>query len=157
MAAKNSDNLNEQAQETADKIIANAEAKAQELLAGAEAKIKQMFEQAQQPAVQNITIEQPKEVKASLPDYIKKMQDDMTSNINVQLFEDGDKYIGDVFASVNGKYRYQIQRGENVSIPHFIQDVLEQSQVQDTKTVKLMKKKEEEMKQADRNVGYTVS
>ena len=148
----------EKVEKTAEQIIKDAEKKSEEILRNTEDKIREMFEQAgksTEPAINNITIEQPKEEKAKLPDYIKSMQEDMKKDSNMQLFEDGDKYTGDVFISVNGTHRYQVQRGVSVTVPQYIKNIQEQSQVQDTQTAKLMKMKEQEMLEADKKFGYT--
>ena len=111
-------------------------------------KIEEMFSNAQNtaaaPTIENITIQQPEEKKASLPDYIKNMQEDMKKEEEISLFKDGGKYSEDVYASVNGEHRFQIQRGKKVKVPKYIAEVIKSSQEQDTKTEEMMRQKQEE-------------
>lgn len=139
---------NESVANDAEQIVKAAEEKAEALIKAAEKKIEEMFSNAQNtaaaPTIENITIQQPEEKKASLPDYIKNMQEDMKKEEEISLFKDGGKYSEDVYASVNGEHRFQIQRGKKVKVPKYIAEVIKSSQEQDTKTEEMMRQKQEE-------------
>ena len=141
-ADKNIDN----AQKEADKIINEAEQRAAELMKQTQDKIEKMIAEAQSTAapIRSVTIQAPEEQKSSLPEYIKEMQKDLQSKTDIQLFHDGDRYSGDVFVSVNGRHRFQIQRGKRVQVPKYIAAVEKSSREQDLRTNRLMKEKQEE-------------
>jgi len=67
--------------------------------------------------------------------------------VEIELFQDDDKYANDVIVCVNGD-RYQIQRGKRVKVPRFIADVLQQSAEQDKSTARMIARYESEYKQA---------
>jgi len=54
-------------------------------------------------------------------------------NVTVRLFADAGKYRDDLFVSVNGR-RYVIKRGEEVSLPRCVAEVISRSEEQDKKT-----------------------
>lgn len=60
--------------------------------------------------------------------------------VKIRLFKDGDKYKDDVFVAVNGR-SWQIKRGEEVLVPRYVAEVLEQSVAQDQSTAKLIETK----------------
>lgn len=62
--------------------------------------------------------------------------------VKIKLFKDPGEYKDDVFVAVNGM-RYQIQRGEEVEVPDFVKEVLDNSERQDLKTAELIQKEEE--------------
>lgn len=49
--------------------------------------------------------------------------------VEIKLFKDNDKYSNDVFVSVNGN-NFLIKRGETVTVPRYIKEVLENSEQQ---------------------------
>lgn len=63
--------------------------------------------------------------------------------VDVYLFEDGDKYKDDVFVAVNGK-TFQIRRGENVKVPRYVKEVLDNSTKQNKAANNYMKKQQED-------------
>lgn len=54
-------------------------------------------------------------------------------NVTVRLFADAGRYRDDLFVSVNGR-RYVIRRGEEVSVPRCVAEVIAASEAQDNKT-----------------------
>ena len=57
--------------------------------------------------------------------------------VKIRLFKDAEKYKDDVFVGVNGR-GYQIKRGEEVEVPDFVAEVLENSLNQDAATAELI-------------------
>lgn len=57
--------------------------------------------------------------------------------VKVHLFQDNDRYRRPVYVSVNGE-TYQIKRGEDVMVPDYIAEALENSQKQDQHALKHM-------------------
>lgn len=57
--------------------------------------------------------------------------------VKIKLFKDNERYKDDVFVAVNGR-SFQIKRGEEVEVPEYVSEVLEQSARQDEDTAKLM-------------------
>ena len=55
--------------------------------------------------------------------------------VPVMLFKDNDRYVDDVFVSVNGE-AFQIQRGELVYVPDYVKEVLDRSYEHDMETMK---------------------
>jgi hypothetical protein len=53
----------------------------------------------------------------------------------IRLFKDNARYKGDVFVSVNGR-NYQIRRGETVTVPAEVAEVLAHSAAQDEITAR---------------------
>ena len=68
--------------------------------------------------------------------------------VEVKLFKDNNKYKDDVFVSVNGD-NCLIKRGERVKIKRKFAEVLDQSDMQDYQTSKLIEKAMEIKKVAD--------
>ena len=62
-----------------------------------------------------------------------------TDTVEIRLFADAGRYRDDLFVSVNGR-RYVIKRGETVSVPRCVAEVIEQSEAQDNKTAELIEK-----------------
>lgn len=67
--------------------------------------------------------------------------------VELELFQDDDKYKDDLFVAVNGE-RYQIKRGVRVKVPRFVADAVEQSVAQDKKTANLIRRYELDYKKA---------
>ena len=63
--------------------------------------------------------------------------------VEVKLFKDNNKYKDDVFVSVNGE-NCVIKRGEKVKIKRKFAEVLDNSDLQDYETSKLIEKKSSE-------------
>lgn len=57
--------------------------------------------------------------------------------VKIKLFKDNERYKDDVFVAVNGR-GFQIKRGEEVEVPEYVAEVLEQSARQDENTARLM-------------------
>ena len=68
--------------------------------------------------------------------------------VEVKLFKDNNKYKDDVFVSVNGE-NCLIKRGERVKIKRKFAEVLEQSDMQDAQTARLIESAMEVKKVAD--------
>lgn len=68
--------------------------------------------------------------------------------VEVKLFKDNNKYKDDVFAQVNGE-NVVIKRGERVKIKRKFAEVLDNSDMQDYETSKLIEKKSSEFSKID--------
>ena len=68
--------------------------------------------------------------------------------IEVKLFKDNDRYKDDVFVQVNGE-NCVIKRGERVKIKRKFSGVLDNSDMQDYETSKLIEKKSSEFAKID--------
>ena len=68
--------------------------------------------------------------------------------VDVKLFKDNDKYKDDVFVQVNGE-NCLIKRGERVKIKRKFAEVLDNSDMQDYETSKLIERKSEEAAKMD--------
>ncbi len=64
------------------------------------------------------------------PDYEHEL-------VGLRLFKDNDKYKDDLTVIINGK-AWQIKRGEDVTVPRYVANVIEQSFKQDLATAKLI-------------------
>lgn len=65
----------------------------------------------------------------------------------IELFKDSGKYSDDVFVAVNGK-AYKIRRGERISVPNSVAEVLQNSHKQDNAAAALMERKQNDYKNA---------
>ena len=65
------------------------------------------------------------------------MKNNKNEKVTITLFCDGGRYKDDLFVSVNGK-RYSIKRGESVTVPRSVAEVIERSQIQDSKTAQFI-------------------
>jgi len=88
---------------------------------------------AEQEAQKELTEE---ETKAAEDAYLKEL-------VPFYAFKDNDKYKDDIMVGVNGKM-FQIQRGEEVMIPRYVRNVIEQSMAQDANTAKLIERQSSE-------------
>ncbi len=70
--------------------------------------------------------------------------------VEVKLFKDNNKYKDDVFVSVNGE-NCVIKRGERVQVKRKFANVLEQSDLQDYETSKLIEQKSNEYAKSEIN------
>lgn len=111
--AKPEENKALDAEALVQKALEEAEQKAQEMIKAAEQKAAEILAKAEEAAAP--VVEEPAPVRM----------------VPVKLFYDGDKYKKDVYVSVNGQ-RFQIQRGVEVMVPHYVAEVLESSILADT-------------------------
>lgn len=63
-------------------------------------------------------------------EIIAEIEAQMQEPVEIELFYDGDKYKDDVTVGVNGK-TWLIKRGEKVTVPRFVAEVLKNSMEQD--------------------------
>lgn len=70
--------------------------------------------------------------------------------VEVKLFKDNNKYKDDVYVSVNGE-NCVIKRGEKVKIKRKFAEVLENSDLQDYETSKLIERKSSEFAKSEIN------
>lgn len=63
--------------------------------------------------------------------------------VKIRLFKDSDKYSDDVFVGINGK-SYLLQRGIDIEVPKAVAEVLNNSQIQDSRANDFMEKLEKE-------------
>ena len=68
--------------------------------------------------------------------------------VEVKLFKDNNRYKDDVFVQVNGE-NCVIKRGERVKVKRKFADVLDNSDMQDYETSKLIEKKSSEFSKID--------
>ena len=80
--------------------------------------------------------------------YRKERENYWNELVEVKLFKDNNKYSDDVFVSVNGD-NCLIKRGERVKIKRKFASVLDQSDMQDYETSKLIEKATQVQKIAD--------
>lgn len=73
----------------------------------------------------------------------QREKDYMEEYVEVKLFKDNGKYKDDVFVAVNGE-NCLIKRGERVKIKRKFAEVLDQSDLQDYETSKLIEQKSSE-------------
>ncbi|MCR5703004.1 MAG: hypothetical protein K6G85_00160 [Eubacterium sp.] len=150
MAKKNEEVVQEevvQAEDTANKVIKEAEETAKKIIEDAKKEVMEMIAAANQQTTylppSAFRKAEAEEEKASLPQYLKEMQESLKKKTSISLFSDGEKYKDDVFVSVNGDYRYQIQRGQVVEVPGFIAQVENLSHNQDIRTNEMMRAKQD--------------
>ena len=70
--------------------------------------------------------------------------------VEIELFKDSERYKDDVFVAVNGK-AYQIRRGERVSVPAAVAEVIENSRRQEKATADLISRRTSEFSSAIRS------
>lgn len=73
------------------------------------------------------------------PDTVQAQAEKADDMVHIRLFKDNERYKDDVFVAVNGK-SWQIRRGEDVTVPRYVADVLEQSMKQDASTARLIER-----------------
>lgn len=148
MAKKSEETVQEevvQAEDTANKVIKEAEETAKKIIEDAKKEVMEMIAAANQQTTQisPVAFRNSEEEKEGLPQYLKEMQESLKEKTSISLFSDGEKYKDDVFVSVNGDYRYQIQRGQVVEVPGFIAQVENLSHNQDIRTNEMMRAKQD--------------
>ena len=104
-------------------------AEMQQMLDEARAEAAKIIEEAKASAAPNgISAEEKAAIDAYWNEYVE-----------VKLFKDNDKYSSDVFVSVNGE-TCLIKRGERVKIKRKFAEVLDESDIQDYETAKLIER-----------------
>lgn len=125
---------------TANKPAEDIQAQVEAILEKAKEEARKIVEDARATTKGDLTEEQ----KAQR----KKDEDYMNELVEVKLFKDNNKYKDDVFVSVNGE-NCVIKRGERVKIKRKFALVLEQSDLQDYETAKLIERATKVQKIAD--------
>lgn len=119
---------------------ADIQAQIKKMLEDAKAEARQIVEEARAAAKGEMS-EEEKAEREKRKEYWNEL-------VEVKLFKDNNKYKDDVFVSVNGD-NCLIKRGERVKIKRKFAEVLEQSDIQDYQTSKLIEKAMEIQKVAD--------
>lgn len=119
---------------------ADIQAQIAQMLEDAKAEARRIIEDAKAATKGEMSEEEKAERKAR-EDYLNEL-------VEVRLFKDNNKYKDDVFVSVNGD-NCLIKRGEKVKIKRKFALVLEQSDMQDYQTSKLIEQAMEVKKIAD--------
>lgn len=125
---------------TEKKPAEDIQAQVQAILEQAKEEAKKIVEEARAATNGEMSEEEKAERKAR-EDYLNEL-------VEVRLFKDNNKYKDDVFVSVNGE-NCVIKRGERVKIKRKFALVLEQSDMQDYATSKLIEKAAQSQKIAD--------
>lgn len=116
-----------------------------------QAQIAKMLEQAKEEAqriVEEARTAAKGEMSAEEKAEREKRKEYWNELVEVKLFKDNNKYKDDVFVSVNGE-NCLIKRGERVKIKRKFAEVLEQSDMQDAQTARLIESAMEVKKVAD--------
>lgn len=116
-------------------VKAQIEAMKEEMLAAAREEAARIVADAKATASGELTEEQ-KKAREKEEAYYNEL-------VEVKLFKDNNKYKDDVFVSVNGE-NCVIKRGEKVKIKRKFAEVLDNSDLQDYETSKLIEKKSSE-------------
>lgn len=125
---------------TEKKPAEDIQAQVQAILEQAKEEARKIVEEARAATKGEMSEEEKAERKAR-EEYLNEL-------VEVRLFKDNNKYKDDVFVSVNGE-NCVIKRGERVKIKRKFALVLEQSDMQDYATSKLMEKAAQTQKIAD--------
>ena len=125
---------------TEKKPAEDIQAQVQALLEQAKEEAKKIVEEARAATKGEMSEEEKAERKAREA-YLNEL-------VEVRLFKDNNKYKDDVFVSVNGE-NCLIKRGERVKIKRKFAEVLEQSDMQDAQTARLIESAMEVKKVAD--------
>lgn len=125
---------------TEKKPAEDIQAQVQAILEQAKEEAKKIVEEARAATKGEMSEEEKAERKAREA-YLNEL-------VEVRLFKDNNKYKDDVFVSVNGE-NCVIKRGERVKIKRKFALVLEQSDMQDYATSKLIEKAAQSQKIAD--------
>jgi hypothetical protein len=129
-----------------------ANEKAKEInLADVTKQVESMLAQAKAEA-EKIVADAKASVSGELTEEQKKANEDRKAYwdelVEVRLFKDNNKYKDDVFVSVNGE-NCVIKRGEKVMVKRKFAAVLENSDMQDYETSKLIEKKSSEFAKSE--------
>lgn len=134
---KNSESIN----------LADVKAQVEAMLAEAKAEAEKMKEEAEK-----MLADAKASVGGELTEEQKKAEEEEKAYYNelveVRLFKDNNKYKDDVFVSVNGE-NCVIKRGEKVKIKRKFAEVLNNSDLQDYETSKLIEKKSSEFAKSE--------
>lgn len=114
-----------------EEMLAKAKAEAEKIVADAKASVGGELTEEQKEALEK--------EKAYYNEFVE-----------VKLFKDNNKYKDDVFVAVNGENRV-IKRGERVQVERKFAEVLDNSDLQDYETSKLIEKKSSEFAKSELN------
>lgn len=135
--------------------MANEKAKAESLnLADMQAQMEAMFAEAKKAKeeAEKILAEVKSSVKGELTEEQKKAKEKEDAYWNelveVKLFKDNNKYKDDVYVAVNGE-NCVIKRGEKVLVKRKFAHVLDNSDMQDYETSKLIEQKSSEFSKSE--------
>ena len=120
--------------------LADVAAQVEAMLAKAREEAAKIIAEAKAVACGELTEEQKKAREESNAYY--------NELVEVKLFKDNNRYKDDVFVAVNGE-NCQIKRGERVMIKRKFAEVLDNSDLQDYETSKLIEKKSSEFAKMD--------
>lgn len=113
--------------------------------------VEEMLAKAKAEAAQ-IVADAKASVSGGLTEEQKKINEEQKAYYNelveIKLFKDNNRYKDDVFVAVNGE-NCVIQRGERVKVKRKFAEVLENSDLQDYETSKLIEKKSSEYAKMD--------
>lgn len=132
--------------------MASEKAKAEAInLADVTKQVEEMLAKAREEAAK-IVADAKASVSGELTEEQKKANEKQEAYYNelveVKLFKDNNKYKDDVFVAVNGE-NCVIKRGEKVKIKRKFAEVLENSDLQDYETSKLIEKKSSEFAKSE--------
>jgi hypothetical protein len=122
--------------------LADVAKQVEEMLAKAKAEAERIVADAKASVNGELTEEQ-KEALEKEKAYYNEL-------VEVKLFRDNNKYKDDVFVAVNGENRV-IKRGESVQVERKFAEVLDNSDLQDYETSKLIEKKSNEFAKSELN------
>lgn len=122
--------------------LADVAKQVEEILAKAKAEAEKIVADAKASVNGELTKEQ-KETLAKEKAYYNEF-------VEVKLFKDNNKYKDDVYVAVNGENRV-IKRGERVQVERKFAEVLDNSDLQDYETSKLIEKKSSEFAKSELN------
>ena len=132
--------------------MANEKAKAEAInLADVAKQVETMLAKAREEAAK-IVEDAKASVNGGLTEEQKKANKEQKAYYNelveVKLFKDNNKYKDDVFVAVNGE-NCVIKRGEKVQVKRKFAEVLDNSDLQDYETSKLIEKKSSEFAKSE--------
>ena len=135
-------------------IMATKETKAESInLADVSKQVEEMLAKAREEA-DKIIANAKATVSGEKSEEQKKLEAEQKAYANelveVKLFKDNNKYKDDVFVAVNGE-NCVIKRGEKVQVKRKFAEVLENSDLQDYETSKLIERKSEEFAKSELN------
>lgn len=120
-------------------------------LADVKAQVEEMLAKAKEEA-EKIIADAKASVGGELTEEQKKAEEEEKAYYNelveVRLFKDNNKYKDDMFVAVNGE-NCVIKRGEKVKIKRKFAEVLNNSDLQDYETSKLIEKKSSEFAKSE--------
>lgn len=133
MAKKNEDMVRDAAvnAEQQEKVISVTESQLMAMIKAAIEEDKKKDEENLEPTVDERTEEQKK---------LKAYYDEI---VTINLFLDNDKYKDDMIVAVNGKV-WQIKRGEDVQVPRYVAEIINNSMKQDRATALKIRELEEQ-------------